>query len=72
MAYGNVYRFINNETETWREITCNLLYFLGIEVNDKLRYEQIPQYSWTFLIIGTLFTISSIVIYIRSRKVTAL
>jgi hypothetical protein len=48
------------------------LYFLGFEINDRLRFEQIPQYSLMFLIIGMVLIISSIFIYIRGRKGIAL
>ena len=48
------------------------LYFLGVEINDRLRYEQIPLYSWMFLIIGVLLIASSTTLYIKSRNVKAL
>lgn len=44
------------------------LYFLGLEINDRLRYEQIPSYSGTFLVIGLLLVVCSIVMYVRTRK----
>lgn len=42
------------------------LYFLGIEFNDKLRFEQIPKYAWGFLIIGLSLILISWVIYLKS------
>jgi hypothetical protein len=44
------------------------LYFLGLEINDKLPYEQIPKYSWSFLLLGLLFIFISIGLSLKSLK----
>lgn len=44
------------------------LYFLGIEINDKLPYGQIPLYLWSFLTIGVLLIISSIFLILRAKR----
>jgi hypothetical protein len=47
------------------------LYFLGIEINDKLLYEQIPVYAWSFLAIGVLLIFVSVILLFRYRKSNA-
>jgi len=44
------------------------LYFLGVEINDKLPYGQIPFYLWRFLAIGTLLIIFSVILFIWAKK----
>lgn len=44
------------------------LYFLSIEINDKLPYGQIPFYLWSFLVIGILLIIFSVILFIRAKK----
>lgn len=44
------------------------LYFFGIEINDKLPYGQIPFYLWSFLAIGILLFIFSVILFIKSEK----
>jgi hypothetical protein len=39
------------------------LYFLGFEINDKILFEQIPKYSWSFLIIGLVLIFVSVVLF---------
>jgi CRISPR/Cas system-associated protein Cas10 (large subunit of type III CRISPR-Cas system) len=44
------------------------LYFYGFEINDKLLYEQIPFYLWSFLAIGILLIIFSVILFIRAKR----
>lgn len=44
------------------------LYFSGIEINDKLPYGQIPFYLWSFLVIGILLIMFSIIVFIRAGR----
>jgi hypothetical protein len=40
---------------------------LGLELNDTVPYEQVPQYSWAFLIIGVILIGISIIIQYKSK-----
>jgi hypothetical protein len=44
------------------------LYFIGLEINDKLPYGQIPVYAWSFLAIGVLLILFSVILFFRYRK----
>lgn len=44
------------------------LYFLGIEINDKLPYGQIPIYLWSFFIIGILLMVFAVILFIRAKR----
>lgn len=41
--------------------------FLGIEINDRLPNAQIPQYAWTFLLIGALLMLISVAIHRKTK-----
>jgi hypothetical protein len=44
------------------------LYFFGIEINDRLPYGEIPFYLWSFLAIGTLLIIFSVILFIKAKR----
>ncbi|MFZ3130621.1 MAG: hypothetical protein WA125_05825 [Desulfosporosinus sp.] len=44
------------------------LYFYGFEINDKVPYGQIPFYLWSFLAIGILLIILSVILFIRTKS----
>ncbi len=44
------------------------LYFLGFEINDKLSYGVIPFYFWSFLAIGIVLIILSIILFVRAKS----
>lgn len=44
------------------------LYFLGLEINDKLPFEQIPNYSMGFLVIGFALIFISMGLFVRTQN----
>ena len=44
------------------------LYFLGLEINDRVPYGQIPLYLAAFLVMGLLLIALSTLIYSKSKK----
>jgi hypothetical protein len=44
---------------------------LGLELNDRVPYEQVPQYSWAFLTIGVILMVISVIIHYKSKTCRA-
>ncbi|MDP5276283.1 hypothetical protein [Chengkuizengella axinellae] len=42
------------------------IYFLGIEINDRVRTEQIPSYANGFFITGIITLLVSIVLFVKN------
>lgn len=39
----------------------------GLELNDRVPYEQVAQYSWSFLIIGAILIIISVITHYKFK-----
>lgn len=67
--------FINIALKLYHELYAEVrdgdgigLYFLGIEINDKLSYEQIPSYFWGFLTVGLLLIVISFFLFFKTKN----
>lgn len=43
----------------------------GVELNDRVPYDQVSHYSWPFLVIGAILLLISAIIYNKSKTCRA-
>ena len=43
------------------------IYIFGLELNDRVLNEQVPKYSFSFLVIGLILVIISAIAYYKSK-----